>query len=217
MLGTFLSCTHAGMKPHYWDPMPLDSSTGHELDLHRSVISNKYRKDEYVWVVKKFRASMKAPKLKRVLKVEIIQQPVKFQVYMKKKTLVERQNLTGTVNERFLFHGTSSTSINSIAHNGFDVGFARHGVYGCGSYFAKNASYSHDYTREDCQGNRHMYLSRVLVGIPTGGTSSTTVPPFRPDGSGLRFDSVVNNVNSPTIYVVFENDRSYPAYLITYC
>ena len=91
-------------------------------------------------------------------------------------------------------------------------------AYGKGVYFARRADYSHGYTSPDDQGKRTMYFTRVLCGEFTHGNSGMTVPP--PKNSqvdpNLPFDSTVDDVSNPSIFVVYKDSQNYPAYLITY-
>lgn len=65
---------------------------------------------------------------------------------------------------------------------------------------------------------QYMFLARVLVGKHTVGSSSYKRPPpldtTRPDGQ--LFDSCVNSLTNPSIFVVFEREQCYPEILIHY-
>uniref|UniRef100_A0A3B4G1Q7 PARP catalytic domain-containing protein n=1 Tax=Pundamilia nyererei TaxID=303518 RepID=A0A3B4G1Q7_9CICH len=55
-----------------------------------------------------------------------------------------------------------------------------------------------------------MFISRVLVGDFTKGSSDYRRPPSK-DGGGINFyDSCVNDVMDPSIFVVFEKQQIYP-------
>ena len=62
-----------------------------------------------------------------------------------------------------------------------------------------------------------MYLAKVLVGDYTLGTTEMKAPPLKydPTNPGLRYDSVVDNVKQPRIYVIFQDNQYYPEYLLT--
>lgn len=120
-----------------------------------------------------------------------------------------------------LFHGTTADVVDAICQQGFDWRMCgKHGtVYGKGSYFARDASYSHGYTNHiGLLCDRKMLVARVLVGSSVLGASSLTRPPpkdpLKPNGD-LQ-DSCVDNTVHPSIYVVFDNNQCYPEYLITY-
>ena len=89
---------------------------------------------------------------------------------------------------------------------------------GKGVYFALNSSYSNGYASLDVNRHRHMYLARVLTGEYTVGNNSIIVPP--PKNAQLDqhvlFDSTVDNVANPSIFVVYTDAQAYPAYIIKY-
>lgn len=90
-------------------------------------------------------------------------------------------------------------------------------AYGNGTYFALNASYSshNTYSVPNAQGQKHMYLCRVLTGDYTKGVGGMIVPPAKNANCDL-YDTVVDNPNAPTIFVVFRDDNAYPEYLIAF-
>ena len=86
-------------------------------------------------------------------------------------------------------------------------------VYGAGVYFARDASYSMRYTGGSQQ---VLYLARVLVGQYCLGSSNIKKPPpINSEQPEILFDSLVNNINDPSIFVVYYDNQSYPEYLIT--
>ncbi|KAK0152754.1 Poly [ADP-ribose] polymerase 12 [Merluccius polli] len=78
-----------------------------------------------------------------------------------------------------------------------------------GSYFARDASYSDMYSRAHGSRRKVMFVAHVLVGEFTTGSSSYARPPSRSTGKGL-YDSCVNNIRDPGIFVVFEKHQIYP-------
>ena len=91
-------------------------------------------------------------------------------------------------------------------------------MYGQGSYFAANASYSDAFARVDSRLRQFMFLGKVLVGSYTIGRSSYRRPPLKNplDPVGDLYDSCVDNIANPTIFVVFDTDQFYPEYVIQY-
>ncbi|KAI1888559.1 hypothetical protein AGOR_G00186420 [Albula goreensis] len=123
--------------------------------------------------------------------------------------------------ERHLFHGTTEDSAKEICQNNFDPRVSgKNGVaYGRGSYFARDASYSFKYAASSCQERcQHMFLAKVLVGNMTAGNSSyTRPPPLDPSNSGYElYDTCVNQIPNPSIFVVFDSCQCYPYFLIRY-
>jgi len=91
-------------------------------------------------------------------------------------------------------------------------------VYGEGSYFALNASYSDAYAKEDMNSCRFMFVAKVLVGSYTKGHSSYRRPPQKDPSNPASdlYDSCVDDKSNPTIFVVFDTDQFYPEYIIKY-
>ena len=91
-------------------------------------------------------------------------------------------------------------------------------VYGNGTYFAVEASYSarSAYAKPNASNTKHIYATKVLVGDFTTGTQGMLVPPNKPNNPDQLYDSVVDNVNKPNIYVIFHDAQAYPEYLIKF-
>ena len=125
--------------------------------------------------------------------------------------------------ERRLFHGTRDEDVvRAIFQQNFDwriSGTANDVVYGHGTYFARDASFSHKYSKSH---NRSRYcwvfLARVLVGRTAIGKRDYVRPPpvNEAEPHGDLYDSCVNSLDRPTIFVVFDMDQCYPEYVIAY-
>ena len=93
-------------------------------------------------------------------------------------------------------------------------------MYGEGAYFAVNASYSarKTYSPPDANGNRFMFYARVLTGTYAQGHKGLKVPPAKDPSKStvILYDSVVDNMKAPNMYVVFTDAQCYPDYLITF-
>ena len=84
-------------------------------------------------------------------------------------------------------------------------------------YFAVNASYSHSFSKPDANGDRFMYLNRVLTGTYTKGNKDMVVPPPRDaKDKSIKFDSAVDDMAKPNMYIVFFDHRAYAEHLIQY-
>lgn len=84
-----------------------------------------------------------------------------------------------------------------------------------GSYFARDAKYSHRFTSES-DTVRTMFVARVLVGEYTKGSSDLLRPPPKDGGDINLYDSCVDDPKNPTIFVVFDRPQVYPEYLLQY-
>ncbi|XP_078482956.1 protein mono-ADP-ribosyltransferase PARP15-like [Ciona intestinalis] len=166
---------------------------------------------EYNAVVAAFQKSN--PPVNKIVLIERIQNPSLYKQYEgKREAMVDK--VQNSVIERELFHGTTEEASNKIINNYFNRSYAgKHATsYGEGVYFALNSSYSHKFCRRDV---RHMLVVKVLTGDYCLGTKQMKEPP-KIDGTNRAYHSLVNNVNNPTIFVVFNDASAYPKYRITY-
>ncbi len=154
-----------------------------------------------------------------IAKVERVQNLPQWQLYQMHRRMIESRRDGRGANEKRLFHGTDKDTIPKINRTLFNRSFCgKNGtVYGMGVYFARDASYSiqDSYSRPDNQGNKYMYLARVVVGDFCEGKVTMTVPPPVPRTSNLLYDSTVDTLNQPSIYVIHHDAQAYPEYLIT--
>lgn len=123
--------------------------------------------------------------------------------------------------ERHLFHGTTKQASEDICHNNFDprMAGANGTSYGHGSYFAVRASYSNSYSAAVAADDiRHMFLAKVLVGnVSIGRNNYRRPPPLNSKMSEYHlYDTCVDRINKPTLFVVFDSCQCYPYYLIKY-
>lgn len=120
-----------------------------------------------------------------------------------------------------LFHGTSAVDliVNSADGHGFLpllAGTAVGAIWGDGTYFARDAKYSDSYACQLPSGQKQMLVVDVLVGRYAQGAKGMKMCPLVPGEKYIRFNSLVNNMRQPSIYVVQHSDQAYPKYLITY-
>ncbi|XP_070262437.1 protein mono-ADP-ribosyltransferase PARP14-like isoform X2 [Myotis yumanensis] len=156
----------------------------------------------------------------KIEKIERIQNRSLWQHYQTKKKTMDDKN-GHTQNEQLLFHGTDADSLLHVNQHGFNRSYAGKNAtkYGKGSYFAVKASYSagDTYSKPDANGKKHMYYVRVLTGLYTLGESSFIVPPVKNPQNPLDlYDTVTDNVSTPSLFVVFYDYQAYPEYLITF-
>ncbi|XP_062522688.1 protein mono-ADP-ribosyltransferase PARP14-like isoform X2 [Corticium candelabrum] len=171
---------------------------------------------EYKRVLNRMRESM--PEV-QIVKLERIQNVWLWRKYCQHMERMREKN-EGSVKEKELFHGTSSTNPEKIylSEEGFDMRFCA-GRWGWGCYFAENASYSDGFCYRSLVGMQ-MFLAKVLTGesISLRGDKSLRMPPEKKSSSGhtVRFDTVTGVSSSSRIYVTYNNDKAFPFYLITY-
>ncbi|XP_056443600.1 uncharacterized protein LOC130380432 [Gadus chalcogrammus] len=193
--------------PRRWDKSQVPE-IGHKKVLLRDS-SKEYKKVETL-----FRQTMTAFD---IVKIERIQNKSLWDQYQLQREQMKTRNGGHSVVERKLFHGTDSKFIDPICCSNFDWRICgTHGtILGKGSYFARDASYSHTYTSYAAT-VRSMFVSRVLVGHHTWGSAGYVRPPSKDGGDTLFYDSCVNDIHSPSIFVVFDRPQIYPEFLLTY-
>ena len=144
------------------------------------------------------------------------------------------------------FHGTSENAVDQIVNNGFNRSYAGSATgkgfqiqiayqwitlyrtylclfigtnFGAGVYFAKEAHLSSGYSPSGTNMKRKMFYFDVLLGLTTVGHPTMLEPPVIDVTVSAtdKYDSTVNNVASPTIYVsCYKDYMAYPTYLITF-
>uniref|UniRef100_A0A8C7BAU1 Poly [ADP-ribose] polymerase n=1 Tax=Neovison vison TaxID=452646 RepID=A0A8C7BAU1_NEOVI len=197
-----------GNLPEHWAEMNQQLSCVIELLPGQS---------EYDTVKDKFSETCPSYEIE---KIERIQNVCIWQSYQIKKNHMDMKN-GHTDNERILFHGTDADSVPYVNEHGFNRSYAgKNGAaYGQGTYFAVNAKYSANdkYSTPDSNGRKHVYVVRVLTGVYTCGHARLVTPPSKnPHNPTDLFDSVTDDTQHPSLFVVFSDNQAYPEYLITF-
>ncbi|CAE7268571.1 PARP15 [Symbiodinium sp. KB8] len=121
------------------------------------------------------------------------------------------------------FHGADQESLLSIIRDpvsGFQPlisGSRNSPVWGSGTYFARDAKYVADgqFCPRQRDGSRCMLLCLVMLGMPClGDPNQKGVLPFRQKPH--RYNSAVDSLSSPEVYVTQMVGAAHPAYLITF-
>ena len=117
-----------------------------------------------------------------------------------------------------LFHGTDSLdAVRGICIDNFDPRVSGKNAtrYGDGAYFARTSKYSHCYTDSRSE-LKFMFVASVLVGDAAQGHKDLRKPPEKPGQKHESYDSCVDDINQPTMYILFDRNQHYPEYLIQY-
>jgi len=122
------------------------------------------------------------------------------------------------------FHGADTTATESIVTNqvaGFQPlasGSRNAALWGSGTYFARDAHYvadSHFCGSPASDGTRQMLMCLIMLGMPcVGDPQHRGVLPFRQKPH--RYNSTVDSLSCPEIYILQHPGAAYPAYLITF-
>ena len=163
----------------------------------------------------------------RVTKLQRIQNKWLWERYCFAKKRMHKAN-NGSLNEKNLFHGTRDTPPEKVirSEKGIDFRYSsKGGLWGEGSYFAINASYSDNYSHSvQFSSKKQMLICKVLTGecynYEHQHNRSLKQPPVKPSTGKYaleeRYDSVKGFTNGSNIFVVYDHEKVYPAYLITY-
>lgn len=131
------------------------------------------------------------------------------------------------VHVRWLFHGPGSAqALDSIVStiDGFNPllsGSQVGELWGAGSYFARDAQYVAvpPYVATLDSGLKQVLLCLVEIGMPCLATpehvGTGALLPFRHEKH--RYNSTVDSLSNPEIFVVQSGTQALPAYLITFC
>lgn len=206
-------CVEASLPiPHQWKPKQTS-------DVETVPVLAGEEWDELEALMRQSLPSVK------LLEITRVQNLMLWRRYCFFKSLMSQKN-NGQVNEKLLFHGTRATNPKTIisSEKGFDFRYGSEDcLWGKGTYFAVNASYC------DCrfafltsEGKKQLFVARVLTGrsIKMPKPNRTLKEPPRMCDSGTdAYDSVNGVVQQPVhaqIYVIYDHDKAYPAYLLTY-
>mmetsp|Transcript_140573 Transcript_140573/g.449339 ORF Transcript_140573/g.449339 Transcript_140573/m.449339 type:complete len:157 (-) Transcript_140573:203-673(-) len=128
------------------------------------------------------------------------------------------------VNVRWLFHGPQTVeAMDSITCtlDGFNPllsGSAVGQLFGAGMYFARDAQYSDAFAVRLPSGERQVLLCLVEVGMSCLASPDhvgrTCLLPFR--SQRFRYNSTVDSLSNPEIFIVQCSAQCLPAYLITF-
>ncbi|XP_034412586.1 protein mono-ADP-ribosyltransferase PARP14-like [Cyclopterus lumpus] len=196
--------------PLYWDNMAANQPF--------TKVALQPRSAEYLNVEELFKQTAQ----ETVMKIERLQDVHQRRAYeVQKNQISDKNTRQGGAGELLLFHGTTEKNCDAIMKNGFNRRYCGQNatVYGEGTYFAVEAKYSAQvcYSKPAADGSQLMFVVRVLTGLYTLGTSGMKMPP--PRSSRLShdlYDSVVDDVGNPSMYVVFHDNQAYPDYLVTF-
>ena len=149
-------------------------------------------------------------------------------MYETNKKNLKQKNQENQALEYNLFHGTNKESIDLICKLGFNRSLCgKNGtVYGQGCYFARDASYSHLYSLKDenlvttkKSGHNLRQLQMLYCSVLVGAYHQTNSSSYKDTdlrSDGKQYDSSVDNLANPKIFVVYKDHRAIPKYLIHY-
>ncbi|KAF4088969.1 hypothetical protein AMELA_G00060800 [Ameiurus melas] len=163
---------------------------------------------EYVAVERRFNETSSSKTINKIERIE-------------NKTLWKRFTLDISGEVKLLFYGLKHADVEQVEKTGFfrppETFFSSENAYGRGIYFYVDASSAQRRCDVNSSRQKVMFLGRAETGIFTVGRKGINVPPaVDASNPGILYHSVVDNKDSPTVFVVFSSDRTYPEYCITF-
>ena len=129
-------------------------------------------------------------------------------------------NHSGSQVRNWLFHGCGPDVVDKILQQGFNRSFCGKNatLYGKGVYFARDASYSTYplYSPPDAQGWQTVFAVRCVVGEWSQGVRDGLTPGVRDDRMNLLYDTTVDDMKKPSIFVTYHDAQAYPEYRIRF-
>merc|ERR1712087_422727 len=154
-----------------------------------------------------------------VLCVQSVQNQRLYARYMHAK---QSMRLSGQLpNEKFLWHGTcANQTMDSIVTQGFRKEFTTHAKFGEGTYFAQQSAYSVGYSASQ-RGRSgtiiyNMFYCQVLCGVSKFGRESIKLKTWPRKQNGQICDSLMGRSNGSAIYVIHDDARAYPLFVVWY-
>jgi hypothetical protein len=127
---------------------------------------------------------------------------------------------TGEI-EKYLWHGPSTLeALRGILVRGFDRFMSKTCMWGKGVYFTPDVWHAERYSASvfsavDDVPVKVVLLAKVCVGEACVGSKDLYPPPLKPK-STRHFDSTVNRLEDPTIFVTYTDGQAYPMYVCTF-
>ncbi|XP_065129429.1 protein mono-ADP-ribosyltransferase PARP12-like [Paramisgurnus dabryanus] len=147
-----------------------------------------------------------------IRQIERVQNRELWENFITKREAMKKANKE-RFGERLLFQATKFSLVDFVCQQNFDIEMSDTTVYGKGIYFSKDAQSCHMKT-DEC-GASLMFVCRVLLGHYTRGDSRYHRPPSKKT-AGDQYDSCVDNLREPSVFVLFEKSQIYPEFLVTY-
>ena len=207
--------------PTYWNPIM------NRLNAEKFPVAPG--SEEYTRVEKAFMLTLDDPSrdLKRtqftIQSVERIQNMDLWNSYVaKRKSICGRKSPKDAQSlvRNWLFHGCAGDVTAKIIQGGFNRSLAGRNatMYGKGVYFARDASYSTypRYSQRDANDVQSIFLARVVVGEYCLGVQDAITPDVRDAATSALYDSTVDNVRDPSIFVTYNDGQAYPEYLVKF-
>ncbi|KAK8736197.1 hypothetical protein OTU49_004864 [Cherax quadricarinatus] len=193
--------------PSHWIPMSANQT-------HILVALNP-NSPEYQKVTSRLRLTLPTVK---VQKLQRLQNPYLWLQLENKKADLSRSYDENQLNMQKLFHGINSSLIDTICKENIDwrQGGNAQQDFGQGTYFSNSAAIARSSCTRDVNGHFILILAEVIIGTVAKGSPTLTRPPTN-NLTNTMYDTTVDNVYAPNIFVKYEKMEYYPEYIIEFC
>ncbi|XP_042206479.1 protein mono-ADP-ribosyltransferase PARP12-like isoform X2 [Homarus americanus] len=192
--------------PAHWIPMG-----NHQTHFPVTLVPND---KEFLEVAGRVRLMLPTANIQ---KIQRLQNPYLWHLLQNKKADLSQRYDENQLNFQKLFYGTDPSKIDTICKENIDW---QHGTtfqqdYGKGAYFSNSAAVARSHCTVDGNGHFFVLLAGVIIGTVTKGTPTLTRPPTNLS-TGKQYDTTVDDVHAPTIFVKYDKGEYYPEYIIEF-